>query len=131
MSRLEKTIEELGKQVLPARLGMKATNEVLYSNEDTGTVVYHVLTSNSTLPYPVTEHITWGYFLVGNERGYAESDCYVASEASFRLGKISEDKKSVRIPREGYMTTYFEIQVPVQDLVFEKSKFKPYAERGL
>jgi len=128
INNLERTVEQLDRQVTPARPGMKATKRILYSNEETGTAVYQVLTDNASLPHPVTERMVWGYFLVGNPEGYSETGCYLESEAYIRIGEISEDRDRVLIPMDGYKTIHFGIQVKVSDLEFKKSKFKPYDE---
>ena len=126
MSKVEKTRKLLKREARPVRPRMKACVEELYANGKTGTVVYQVVTSNMSLPYPVTERIEWAYFLVGNEKGCAGSGCYVSSEARFTIGKITEDKEIVRIPRRGYETVHFGLHVEVRDLVFNKNEFKPY-----
>lgn len=128
------TTQKLDKKVTAARPNMTPTKERIYANEETGTVIYCVLTSNSALPENMKggsplyrfESITWGYFLVGNENGYAESDVYVASEASFRLGKITEDDEKVTIERQGKQTIHFGIEVEVGNIVLKKKDFKPY-----
>lgn len=120
------TFERLDKQVTPARPGMTPTKELLYSNEKTGTVVYRVKTSNTSLPYKVTEVIIWAYFLVGNAEGFTSSGCYVHSEANFSIGKITEDDKRVTIERSGKQTVHFGIEIDVENMVFEKADFKPY-----
>lgn len=126
MSKLEKTRKMLKREIHPARPNMKAFERELYANEETGTVVYQVFTSNMTLPYPVTERIEWAYFLIGNESGCIGSGTYVSSEARFSIGKISENKNIVRIPRNGYETIHFGLQVRVDNLEFRKDKFRPY-----
>jgi len=125
-NKLEKVKAKLKEKAVPTGSNMKTVEEELYENEETGTVVYKVTTSNFTLPYPVTEYVRWGYFLVGNEDGFMHSYNYVDSEACFKLGEISEDEKFVRIQRSGYETTYFGIKAPVKDLEFEKSRFQSY-----
>ncbi len=128
---LDQTIEQLEKEATPARHGMRTTHKTLYSNEKTGTVVYHVFTDNHAIvaEQGFGECIIWAYFLAGNNNGYAASDCYVHSEANFSIGKIREDKNKIVIPRSGTFTTHWEIEVEVSDLVFDKSEFKSYELR--
>ena len=129
MSRLQKIRKLLEEKAEPARPGMKAFAEELYANEKTGTLVYHVFTPNSSLPHPVTEFITWAYFLVGNEKGFDDTRTYVASESHLNVGKITESRRSVVIPLQGYETTYFGIRLDVKETVrFKKSDFKPYSD---
>jgi len=130
---IDQTIAQLEKEAVPARHGMNTSKTLLYSNEVTGTAVYQVFTNNSNIiaEQGFGEHITWAYFLVGNNQGYSFSDVYVHSEARFSIGQIREDENNVVIPRSGTFTTYFEIVVNVRDLVFEKSKFELYETKGL
>ncbi len=129
MVSIDETIEKLDGEVRPVRNDMKPSKEMLYSNEETGTVVYRVLTDNTTLPYPITERIVWGHFLIGNSEGYFESNSYVHSEANFHIGKIHEDENKIVIPRHGYETVHWGLQMEVSDLEFKKSEFVPYGQR--
>ena len=130
-STIVTTFLKLDEEATPARPNMTATKELLYSNDNTGIVVYRVKTCNASLPHKVTELITWAYFLIGNANGFASSDCYVHSEANFSIGKITEDDEKVTIPRRGTKTIHFGIQVEVGDIVVKKSNFKPYENKSL
>lgn len=130
-SALVKTFEKLDGQVVSARPNMTATKELLYSNDETGTVVYRVKTCNASLPHKVTELITWAYFLVGNAEGFISSGCYVHSEANFFIGEITEDGEIVTIERSGRQTVHFGIEIEVDNLVFKKADFKPYENNKL
>ena len=123
---LERTIDQLMVKVSPARPRMEAEAKTLYTNDQTGTVVFNVLTDNNTLPHQPTEHIVWGTFLIGNEKGYFESDSYVASEACFSIGEISETDDAITVRRRGTKTVHFGLQIPVGDIVVKKSDLKPY-----
>jgi len=126
VKRLKSVETRLSKQVLAARPNMTPTKKLLYSNQETATLVYQVLTSNTTLPYPVGERICWAYFLVGNDQGFLHSDVYVESEACVIMGEIAENDDTVTIPQEGEKTIYFGYKLAVKDMVFKKSEFKPY-----
>lgn len=125
------TFLKLDEQVTPARPNMVATKELLYSNDDTGTVVYLTKTCSASLSHKVTELTIWAYFLIGNADGFTSSDCYVHSEANFSIGKITEDDEKVTIPRSGTKTVHFGIQVEVGDIVVKKSSLKPYENKNL
>ena len=128
MTNIEDTISKLDTKVSGARPNMDVSKKMIYSNEKTGTIVYNILTDNASLIRKLGfgEHIVWGQFLAGNQKEYAESDCYVASEARFRLGQITENDHEVRISRIGTETIHFGIQCKVGDIVLEKSRFRPY-----
>ena len=129
MTNIEDTLSKLDAKVLSgARPNMDVSKRMLYSNEETGTVVYKVLADNSSLIRKLGfgEHIVWGHFLAGNQKGYAESDEYVASEARFRLGEITENDRDIIIPRSGTYAMHFGIQCEFTDLVLRKDTFKPY-----
>lgn len=126
MKDLEAIIGTLKKEATPARPNMTASTSQLYANPETGTVVLEVYTSNMSLPYTPREAISWTYYLVGNEHGYAKTWCWVSSESHFSRGPVKEDGQSVTIKRHGMETTYFGIQIPIGDIVLDKSKFTPY-----
>ena len=124
--KLETTIEQLDKQVRPARPNMKPSTRTLYQNEETGTVVYEVITDNLTLPYQIHEHIVWSEYLVGNNDGYTTGGFHVKSEANFMLGEIIEDDEKVIIPQNGSYTGYAGFQFEAEDICVKKEKLTPY-----
>ncbi len=131
MTNLEKTIKQLEKEATAARPGdMSVSKHLLYSNKDTGTAVYEVLTSNGNIVRQngCGEYITWSYYLVGDNNGFTDSNLMVQSEARVSLEKITETETKVIIPRSGYQTIHFGVKIPVENLEFEKNKFKPYTE---
>lgn len=129
MSNIEDTIKKLDTIKIGIGENMSVRKNLLYTNEETGTVVYQVFTDNSSLIRKLGhgEHIVWGYFLIGNQSGYAETATYVASEARFKLGQIRENNDELRIERKGTVTIHFGIEVDVGDIVLEKNRLKPYS----
>ena len=125
--KIEKTIEKLEDKVKAARPSMKPTKKMIYSNEDTGTVVYEVSTDNRSMDGMVTEWRLWKEYLVGNLEGHAYGGFHLASEAAVGVKGIEENENEVRIRRSGYQTTYFDIKIEAEDLVFNKEDFKPYS----
>ena len=123
---IEKTIEKLEDKVRAARPSMTPTKKMIYSNEDTGTVVYEVSTDNRSMDGMVTELRLWKEYLVGNLEGHSYGGFHLASEASVLVKGIEEDENEVRIRRSGYQTTHFEIRIATEDLVFNKEDFEPY-----
>jgi len=130
MADLEQTLKKLEKEATAARPGnMAVAKSLLYSNKDTGTAVYEVVTNNMPIILANKghgEYITWSYYLVGNEAGFAYSTLTVKSESCVALGEIAETESNVIIPQRGYKTVHFGIQIPVEDVVFRKDDFKPY-----
>ncbi|MFH1073399.1 MAG: hypothetical protein V1743_08280 [Nanoarchaeota archaeon] len=126
---LEATIKNLEKEITASRPNMKAVGTLIYANEETGTAVYQVYTANNTLPYPITEFISWTYFLAGNNEGYADGGHYVSSEAYAHIGQVVEDKEKVTVPISGTGKTYFDLPIELDDCVFKKKNFKPYTAK--
>lgn len=123
-----KTALLLDQMVQPHRPNMKAEKKLLYANPETGTLVYQVLTSNQTLPYPTGRYYCWASFLVGNENGFMDVGFHLESEANVRIGEVVEDGETITVQRSGYETTHFELRMPVGNLVVKKTDLKPYPE---
>src|SRR3989338_226191 len=122
MTNIKDTITDLDTKVWGARPNMDVSKRMLYSNEETGTVIYQVLTDNASLirKNGFGEHIVWGHFLAGNRKGWNLSSAYIASDARFRLGEITENEEEIRIKRIGTETIDFGIQCNVEDIVLRK-----------
>jgi hypothetical protein len=125
--KIEKTIEKLEDKVRAARPSMKPTKKMIYSNEDTGTVIYEVSTDNRSMDGLVTEWRLWKEYLVGNLEGHSYGGFHLASEASIGVKEVEEDENEVRIRRSGYMSSHFGIRLEAEDLTFDKEDFKPYS----
>jgi len=131
MQKMQEIYCKLNAQVFPARPRMKPEKKTLYSNKETGTVVFQIFTSNSTLPGGcVSECFVWAYFLIGNADGFIATDEWLDSEAEIDNHGVSEDSEAVKIHQSGFKVTNFGIRVPVGNLIFKKVDFKPYPPKA-
>jgi hypothetical protein len=102
--RLKAVEKKLDALISPVKNGTKVQKVVMYSNMETGTLVYRVVTSNAseTNDDPLCWTL-WDYFLLGDTSGYAVSIEYIDSDVV--LGKIIEDSEYITIERSGMATT--------------------------
>jgi hypothetical protein len=131
---MKSNIEEIVKTLEPeidtcGRQGMVFSSKMIYSNKDTGTVVFECDTSNVKLVmYNFYVDVThWVEYVVGNENGFLRSGQEVMGYACSR--EIFEDEEKVVIPRYGTVLTHFDIEVPAEDIIFDKDKFVPYGTK--
>jgi hypothetical protein len=126
MTKIEMTKSLLIPHATAARPKMTPTVDCIYENEETGTVVLRVYTSNMTLPWQVNEYISWTYYLVGNGDGYKSAGFHVSSESRISFNGVKEDAEKVVLKRDGVETAHFEIEIEVGDIVIRKRNFELY-----
>ena len=128
MNTLDKTVLLLDQMVQPHRPNMVAEKKLLYANPETGTMVYHVLTNNRTLPYVTNRYYCWGSFLVGNADGFIDEGFYLQSESSITIGEVTEDADTVTINRKGWVMCHFDMRDSVGPIVIKKEHFQKYPD---
>jgi len=126
MTKIEKTKALLMPHATASRPKMTPVIHSVYENEETGTVVLRVYTSNGTLPWQVNERISWTYYLVGNGDGYRSVGFNVSSESSISFGGVVEDAEKVVLKRNGIETIHFGIKIEVGDIGIRKESFESY-----
>lgn len=126
MKKNEMTKSLLMPHATAARPKMTPTVDCIYENEETGTVVLRVYTSNMTLPWQANEYISWTYYLVGNGNGYKSVGFHVSSESRISFSGVVEDDEKVVLKRNGTETIHFGIEVEVGDIVIRKGNFESY-----
>ena len=126
MKKTEKTKALLMPHATAARPNMTPVVDVIYENEETGTVVLRIYTSNMTLPWQVNEYISWTYYLVGNEKGYKSVGFHVSSESRIHFNGVVENDEKIVLKRKGIEITHFEIEIEVGDIVIRKANLESY-----
>ena len=126
MNKLEKTIQQLETKIFPFRPSMKPEPHILYQNEETGTVVYQIITSNYTMEQMVTVPYTWNHFLAGDNDGYLEGSGHLLNGSAIRIDGVEETDDQVVVKRSGSYIGTWDIKFEAEDIVFKKDEFKPY-----
>ncbi len=137
MSDLEKTIKLLENESITGKLSKMPSNpqtflektylsnKILYSNEHTGTVVLQCQATS----YGFIGGLALTDYVVGNESGFDKFYMMSNADPDIKIGEIIESDSKVTISRRGSKRTPFISDwEQVNNIVFEKSKFRPYAE---
>jgi hypothetical protein len=126
------TIARLIERAKPARgdekSGFSVRTEVLYQNDDTGSVVLKAVTDNSEFRHRngFGKPMVWTYFLAGNNDGCTTSESYINSGGDFGISKVAEDSAVITLNCTDRVKAHFGLSDGDGNITFEKAKFTPY-----